>query len=78
LLNFLTIARIEFPWATTRTLLPLFTVGTIVPSQNGITLSIVVLRLSVNGNYSGFNYLYLWSNLGCLSSVSVNGGGGIS
>lgn len=49
-LRALTIALIEFPWATTSALLPDLTSGTIVFSQYGMTLSIVVFKLWVN-NY---------------------------
>jgi hypothetical protein len=45
LLSFFTMALIELPWATTSTLFPYFTIGTMVPYQKGITLSMVVLRL---------------------------------
>lgn len=85
LLSFLTIALIEFPWATTKTLFPYFTLGTMVCYQNGITLSMVLFKLfninmgtSVKGKSSALRSLYLLSFLGCLSSLSSRAGGGIS
>lgn len=78
LLSFFTIDLKELPCATTRTCFPDLIVGTIVYSQNGITLSIVVFKLYVKGNYYDLSPLYLLSNFGCLSSFSASGGGGIS
>lgn len=71
LFRYFTIARSEFPCATTNTFFPDFIVGTIVSFQKGSTLSIVVFRLCVRGmgtyvrgSKEGSTSLYFLSNLG--------------
>mmetsp|Transcript_73375 Transcript_73375/g.174911 ORF Transcript_73375/g.174911 Transcript_73375/m.174911 type:complete len:233 (-) Transcript_73375:299-997(-) len=74
----LRIARMELPWAATKTVLPLFNSGTIASSQNGITRAIVSLRHSVFGMSFLSSAAYLRSLAGSYSLPASISGGGMS
>merc|ERR1719498_1516474 len=74
--RYLSIPRIELPWAATRTVLPRPRAGTMEPSQYGRQRSTVSLRHSESGMSASGMCAYLLSLPGqYLELLSIGGGG---